>query len=753
MSIISSIRYIFATFSGKNSSNDNAPLVFTVSEEQRARALHPPTNNSIVENLHGRDVSDPFRPLEKLEAPGTAAWLAQQNQKFADFVAPAKNIEAETIAFLKAAAEQGMRETMPSRYGDKYIVYRKEQDAARWSLYIKDVPDYGAPARLLLDPMQIDPTGKTNLAGINITEDGRMMAYALSASGSDKTTLKFMDIETGADIDLVYTKFRSSVNWDRDGRGFHYNHNDEATKSSDVRYHKMGTPAEEDKIVYSPDAHETGAGFFRLLKDSTDERGGYEWISVSNTEPGKNALLARPLGSTEAFREIFPHRQGTLGPIHEINGEIYAVTSLGAPNEKLVCFDVNDPAPKKWRTILPENKDDLLTDAFIWQNRIFATYSHDTGQVLKVFDLKGQYLHNVPIPPLSTFSMGSFKMEDTTCLLSYNNFQEAGNIYKYDVTSNELTLYKKSAVPIDLKDCIVERVMATSRDGTKVPMTVIRHPGTKLDGTAATLLYGYGGFNVSLDPEFGSAIAQWVRAGGIYVQANLRGGGEYGQAWYDAGRRENKQNVFDDFIACAEHLIENNYTSNRRLAIQGGSNGGLLTLATILQRPGLFGAVVSEVPVADMFRFHIGSYYGYGWKSDYGDPDIKKDFNVAARYSPLHNVKPGFKHPPLLIRTDANDDRVLPWHSFKMAATMQIMEDLDSLTLLKIRTDGGHSKGMTEDQWRQDVAEIRAFLDRTLGPTDQNDYKAKLASEKKAREDKKLLNRIKRKLGIKRKPG
>ncbi|MDE2336305.1 MAG: S9 family peptidase, partial [Alphaproteobacteria bacterium] len=291
----------------------------------------------------------------------------------------------------------------------------------------------------------------------------------------------------------------------------------------------------------------------------------------------------------------------------------------------------------------------------------------------------------------------------------------------------------KSSTPIDLKDCIVERVYATSKDGTRVPMTVIRHPDTRLDGTAATLLYGYGGFNVPLEPGFSAGIAQWVRAGGIYVQANLRGGGEYGQEWHDAGRRENKQNVFDDFAACAEHLIKNKYTINKRLAIQGGSNGGLLTLATMIQRPELFGAVISEVPVADMFRFHIGSYYGYSWKSDYGDPDIKEDFNTAAKYSPLHNVKKGLEHPPLLIKTDAHDDRVLPWHSYKMAATLQTRENRKSLTLLKVRTDGGHSAGMTEDQWYRDAASVRAFLAMTLGPIDQNAYKAALAAQKRPR--------------------
>lgn len=725
MNLIKSIRTLFSRIAGRAAANDNASLQVEVTPAELARALNPPADNSLVETLHGRKVSDPFRPLEDLTAAETSAWLARENRKFDDFMASGADVRAEVTAFLENAEPQVMQESMPRKYGNIYVVSRKKKEDVRWSVHVKDVPDYGAPTRVLLDPMQIDPSGKTNITRTAFTKDGKMLAYGLSVSGSDKETLKFMDVATGKDIDLVYKEVRTGVNWDRDGQGFHYNKEVEGiSKCSAVLYHKMGTPVEDDKVVYNPAAPETGAGYFRLLKDSKDETGSYEWISVSNTEPNKHTLLVRPIGSNDAFREIFPHKEGTLGPIHEINGKIYAVTSFGAPNEKLVCFDVNDPAPEQWREILPENKEDKLSGAFIWQDRIFATYSHDTGEVLKVYDLSGKYLHDVPIPALSTFSMGGFDMEDTSCLISYNNFQEAGNVYKYDVTTNELTLHKKSIVPIDLKDCIVERVHATSKDGTKVPMTVIRHPDTKLDGTAATLLYGYGGFDVSLDPGFSPSIAQWVRAGGIYVQSNLRGGGEYGQAWYDAGRRENKQNVFDDFIACAEHLIDNGYTTNKRLAIQGGSNGGLLTLATILQRPDLFGAVISEVPVADMFRFHIGSHYGYGWKGDYGDPGIKEDFNIAAKYSPLHNVKKGFKHPPLLIKTDAHDDRVLPWHSYKMAAMLQAKEDEDSSTFLSIRTDGGHSAGMTRKQWCEDVGLVRAFLDKTLGPVNQNAYKA-----------------------------
>jgi prolyl oligopeptidase len=715
----------------------NKSLRSAFSKRRLRRAFFPP-HDGTQDVLHGVRVKDPFRPLENLAAPETSAWVARQNKNFDDFMAPVKDIEAEAVEFFKNAATKGMRETMPERHGDKYISQRKEEDEKRFSYFVKDVPDYGAPARRLLDPAQIDPSGKTAIKFASFTPDGKTVAYALSVSGADKGTLKFMDVESGQDLGLEYPDFQTNVNarikWDRDGKGFYYNSSDEATKSSDVRYHKMGTPREDDKTIYAPKADECGGEYY-MISNEKGEPGAYEYIAkykaINVNETDKIALLVRPRGSDEEFREIFPMQEGLITPIREIGGKLLAQTNYKSPNSRLVLIDVNDPSPDKWQTILPESPTDPLKNVRVWNDRIYATYSHDSGHALKVFDLEGKHLHDAPIPPLSTFTMGQARDGDTSALIAYSNFQEDNSIYKYDAAANRLALVKKTATPIDLKDCIVELIEATSKDGTKVPLTVIRGKDTKLDGTAATLLYGYGGFNVPLEPAFSPSVAQWVRAGGIYVQAHLRGGGEYGQDWYDGGRLDNKQNVFDDFIAAAEHLIKEKYTTNKRLAIQGGSNGGLLTLATILQRPDLFGAVVSEVPVADMFRFHIGSFEGFSWKSDYGDPDVKKDFNVAAKYSPLHNVKKGFKHPPLLIKTDINDDRVLPWHSLKMAATLQALEDKDSITLLKVRTDGGHSAGMTESQRFADIASVRAFLTMALGPIDQEAYRAKLAAETK----------------------
>lgn len=704
---------------------------YSISKAGAKRALNPPVDNAFIENLHGYRVSDPFRQLEDLNAPATAAWIARQNARFEDYVAPAAKFRDDVLDFLTRSRPQGMMEGMPSYHAKGvYSCWRREEGQDRWSLYLKDVPDYDAPARLLLDPQQIDPAGKTDISGFYFNKDAKILAYTLSVAGSDENTVHFLDMESGKPLPLSYPPTRSwrdGIRWEQDGKSFTYKRPVYGLeKSFEVMRHVMGTDPAEDSVVYTPAKPETRAGFFMLKRDMTRDDGNYEWISESGLDYTSNRLLLRPAGSGAAFREIHAYGNGILSPVAEIGGKVYALTTQGATRKKLVRFDPARPEPENWETVIAEHPQDLLNSVWAWQGKLFAGYAHDTADKIRIFDTDGKNLGEMPLPPMTTASFGQMRAGEGTCLVSISGFQEDGAVYEYDAAANSLTLHRASANPVDLKDCIVERIHATSKDGTKVPMTIIRHPDTQMDGSAATILYGYGGFNVALEPGFSTGIACWVRAGGVFVQANLRGGGEFGQDWYDQGRRHNKQNVFDDFAACAERLIAAKYTAPKRLAIQGGSNGGLLTLATGLQRPELFGAIVSEVPVTDMNRFHIGSYYGFGWKGDYGDPDVKADFNAAAKYSPYHNVRRGFAHPPILINTDANDDRVLPWHSYKMAALLQSRADKNSVTVMRVATDGGHGGGGSIKLWQQDKANVYAFLERTLGPVDQKAYKANL---------------------------
>lgn len=719
---------------GNRAANDNpSPLEYTLDDKGIERALQPPHDKNHVDTLHGIRVSDPFRPLEKIDAPETLAWIDRQNKKFEDFVQLEFNTRLRVIEFLEDAEPKKTRETLPSRRENRFFFWRKEKTAERWSLWMRDGEDETAPAKLLLDPLTIDPTGKTNIASADFSRDGKTIAYALSVSGSDKTTLKFMDVDSGNHLPDTTDEFYTSIVWDIDLGGFHYTHpRPDGSKAFDVKHHKMGTSFDDDTVVYPSDKPERWSSYFRLLQGSEGTKGNWEWISSADSGDNRNMILCRPIDSNEEFKVIFPLDKGTLNPVRQIGDKVLAMTTLDAPRSRLVMLDPNDASPEKWREILPQN-DDILENVQVWQGKIFASYKHDTGTLIKAFDMDGNFLHDLPVPPLSVASLFIQRAKDETAFLTLNNFQESGNIYKYNPADNSLHLYRETIEPTNLKDCIVERLHATSRDGTKVPMTVIRHPDTVLDGTALTKIYGYGGFDISLDPGYSSEVAEWVRAGGIYVQANLRGGGEFGEDWYKNGKHMNKQNVFDDLIACAEHLIAEKYTSSARLCIEGGSNGGLLTLATALQRPDLFGAVISDVPVTDMFRFHIDSFYGFAWKGDYGDPDIKEDFNNAARYSPLHNVKKGLKHTPVLINTDLHDRRVEPWHAFKQAATMQAKEHPKSLTFLHVNRDGGHGGGMTMRQRFASIADSVTFVEKVLGPRSQKAYKAKLEKEKKAK--------------------
>lgn len=704
--------------------------VKSLSEESLERALQPPHDDT-TEIIHGIAVHDPFRPLEDTTAPETVAWITRENARYDEFIKGAQPAHDEALTFLNSIAPVGACESMPTRFGNQYSFRRKEDGASIWRECIKDQPDYYSPFRVLLDPLKIDPSGHTTINNICPSPDGKTLAYALSVNGSDVQTFYFMDVASGEDLDLGYVDDNNYIRlrWDIDGKGFHYIYKDTVSKSDTIYHHKMGTPSQEDVAIHQPVPPGTTLAHFVIKNNSSTINEHYEFFWFYNEDHQINSLHFRPHGSAEDLKALTSLPPVRLTPLYETNGNIYALIKNPKRKGQIISFAMSDLAPSKWESIVPEDKQDVLEDAFVWQGKIVATYKHDTATSFRIFDLQGHYLYDIPLPPQSTATLRRYDDEATTCLISVDSFQEPSNVYQYDVLTNSLTLHKKSNTPTDLKDCIVERIFATSKDGTKIPMTVIRSPETLLDGSAATLLHGYGGFNVSLEPSFMTHVAQWVRAGGIYVEANLRGGGEYGPKWYAAGCGQNKQNVFDDFIGCAEHLIKNDYTSEKRLAIQGGSNGGLLTLATVVQRPDLFGAVIAQVPVTDMCRYLIGSPASAGWKFDYGDPAISHDFNNAAKYSPLHNVKAGLKHPPILIKTDADDTRVVSWHSYKMAATLQSQEDPSSLTLLSVGSGGGHSLALTSSAFNLLTAETYAFLSKVLGPIDQKVYKAALQEE------------------------
>ncbi len=728
-----SLRDLANKFFGKEqvADNDNrAPrlpnMQFTVSPEEQFRAGEPPVDNNIVEIKHGVPVSDPFRPLEDLDAPATATWVGKQNARFEDYIKGQEEGMKRAEQFMIDALDYDSH-GLPSRYGQTYFRTFHKSLAAQSVVQVSDSEE--GPWRTLIDPNSLSKDGTVALSGWTPSPDGKRVAYLVSAAGSDAQTLHILDVATGADIgDKIDNCRFTSILWDKGSHdSFQYTYpTHDGTRRNIVKHHTIGQDAAGDKTVYQVAEPDSFVGPSRLSSAK------YEWMWHSIGTDKNSGVSFRPFGSDEEFRQITAPKTYTVNPIAELDdGKILAVTNHDAPRGKLVKLDPYNPAPENWATVIPQHDVDILDSAMIHKGKLFGFYTHDTADAVRVFTPEGQHLHDMPLPLQSTAGYARIQKEDDFFMMKISGWQTQGDVYRYDIEKNTLDFVRKGPAKYDLSDCVVERVHAKSKDGTMVPMTIIRHPDTKLDGSAATILYGYGGFNVPLTPGYDSSIMHFVKSGGIYVQANLRGGGEYGEDWYNGGRLANKQNVFDDFIACAEHLQKNNYTSKERLVINGGSNGGLLTSATMLQRPDLFGAVITEVAVTDMFRFHLATY-GAAWKSDYGDPDIKADFNNAARYSPLHNVKPGAKYPKHLIKTADHDDRVVPWHSFKLAATLQAKSSPDNLTLMRVEKDAGHGAGRSIQKYIRDWAETFGFIEKAVGPVDQNAYKAKVEAEHKA---------------------
>lgn len=712
----------------RDAANDN--LNFKLDDKQLKRTLDAPNDNT-VETLHGVKVADPFRPLEKIDAKETADWLARQQKQFADFISDAAGSIEAAKSFMTEATTYSAP-SMPARYGGTW--FRTINKSKNGQAVIEVSSSAEGPWETLLDPNTLSADGTVAISDWFPSPDGKRVAYMVSEAGSDAQTLKIFDVGSKKDLPDVINDCRfTTVLWDRGSHdSFQYTYpTHDGTRRKVTKHHAIGADAAQDKTVFESATEDSFASPWRM------KTAKYEWMWLSIGTDKNHGLLFRPFGSTEAFTEVLAPQKTTLTPVIENDdGTILALTTLGAPRGRIVRMDPRDPAPEKWETVIAEHPADKLGSAMVHQGRLFAFYSHDTADAVRVFTPEGQHLHDMPLPIQSVASYARIHPEDTTFTMKISSFKTPGDIYTYDIEKNELSLVRKSNARHDLNDCIVERIHTVSKDGTKVPMTVIRHPDTQLDGTAALKLYGYGGFNIALGPAFSAAVMHFVKAGGIYVQTNLRGGGEFGSDWYDGGRLDNKQNVFDDFIACAEHLIASGYTSKDRLVSNGGSNGGLLTSATMLQRPDLFGAVITEVAVTDMFRFHLATY-GSAWKSDYGDVSIRKDFNTAAKYSPLHNVREGAKYPPHLIKTGSHDDRVLPWHSFKLAATLQAKSHKDNITLLRVEDRAGHGAGKPLYKYIQEYAETFAFIEKTIGPVNQKAYKAKLAAESAQKKQKK----------------
>lgn len=685
-------------------------------------------SDDTVDHYHGVEVADPYRPLEDLDAPETDAWTTAQEERFKRFVAGVDG--QDKMKTHLSGIWEFPRESLPRRCGERYFSSYNDGVSAQSIYQVRDSLE-GEP-RTLLNPNQWSEDGTVSLSGVFPSPDGTLVAYLTSKAGSDAQTLRIRDVATGKDLPDVIERCRfTSLSWDRDSeQGFNYTYptfdandpGDTQDRRFVTKHHTLGQTISDDPLVFEAVAQNSNAAVLGRMRNEKGKWSQYELGYVRVGTNSSNALYIRQHGSKEPFELLLDDGKSVFSPVAEVDGKLLVETNHGAPWGKLVLVDPANPQPENWQTVVAETPLKKLEHAFIQQGKLFVSYMDDTATKVQVHDLTGKHLHDVPVPEQVSGGFGSMQPEDTELLFSAGGFQSVGTQYKYDIASNTLDIWKESQAEFDLKDAIVERVTATSKDGTEVPMTIIRGKDTKLDGSAATLMYGYGGFNNALTPGIGFSLYNWVKEGGIYVQTNLRGGGEFGQEWYDGGRLLNKQNTFDDFAACGEYLIENGYTQPARLAIQGGSNGGLLTLATALQRPELFGAVISQVPVTDMLRFDRHTF-GAAWRSDYGHPsENQEDFEYNMTYSPLHNVEEGKKYPPILVKTADHDDRVVPSHAFKFVATMQ-EKSPETVCVMHCVKQAGHGAGQSKEQSIDGMVNVYAFLEQALGPIQQEKYK------------------------------
>jgi len=658
-----------------------------------------------VDDYHGTKVSDPYRGLEDTDSADTHAWVEAENKVTFHYL--------EQIPYRHANYE---RYGVPEQDGGRYFYQHNNGLQNQNVLLVADAVN--AEPRVLLDPNTLSADGTVALVGHAISDDGKLLAYGTSASGSDWMEWRVRDVDTAKDLpDLVkWVKF-SGASWTKDGKGFFYSRYDEPKQGTmlldanyfhKLYYHRLGTPQSDDKLIYDrPDNKEFG-----FAGNVTDD-GRFLIITVWQGTSPKNRLYYKDLSKPDSeVVKLLDDFDAEYQFLDNDGAVLWIKTDLDAPRGRLIAIDTRHPERASWKTIVPQGPD-KLEHANVVNNSFVLSYLKDAQTEGRIYDLQGKFLHNVDLPGIGTAEGFGGKRKDTETFYAFTSFVTPTTIYRYDLAAGKSGVFRQPKVDFDASKYETKQVFFASKDGTRVPMFVTAKKGLKLDGQNPVLLYAYGGFNVSMTPAFSVGNAVWLEMGGVYAQPNLRGGGEYGEEWHQAGTLLRKQNVFDDFIAAAEWLIANKYTSTAKLAIRGGSNGGLLVGACLTQRPDLFGATLPAVGVMDMLRFHKFTI-GWAWTSDYGSSDDPAMFKAIYAYSPLHNLKPGTKYPATLVTTADHDDRVVPGHSFKFAATLQADQAGPAPVLIRIETKAGHGAGKPISKMIEEAADSWSFVARNL---------------------------------------
>ncbi|EHH2559194.1 S9 family peptidase [Vibrio parahaemolyticus] len=665
--------------------------------------------DSVVDTYFGHDIADPYRWLEDDRSEETAQWVSGQNSVTFDFLGQIPY--RQQIRDLVANSQNYEKYSQPFVRGDYTYFYKNDGLQNQSVLYRRKGE---GEAEVFLDPNTFSEEGTTSLGEVSFSKDYRLVAYSISEGGSDWRKIFVIDTETKEQLEpeIVDAKF-TSISW-LGSKGFYYSSYDKPqgselsarTEHHKLYYHELGTPQSEDKVIFG----EQGAQIHRYVSGTTTTDDRFLIISGAESTSGNRLFYIDLQSDSQAIVTLRDTTQGDTYLIDSQDETLLLYTNLGAPNGKVVSYNTQT---EQWADVIAEQEQPLEISK--GGGYLFATYMVDVLSKVQQFTYQGEWIRDVELPGEGTAYGLAGKKEETTLYYTFTNYVTPPTIFSFDVESGASTLYQESKAPFDRNEYESKQVFYTSKDGTQVPMIISYKKGISLDGSAPTMLYGYGGFNISLTPMFSGNVANWLELGGIYAVANMRGGGEYGKAWHNAGTQQQKQNVFDDFIAAAEYLIENDYTSSERLAIRGGSNGGLLVGACMTQRPELFKVALPAVGVLDMLRYHTFTS-GEGWKYDYGTSEQSEAmFRYLLGYSPVHNVKEGVQYPATLVATADHDDRVVPAHSYKFIAELQDKQQGENPVLIRIDVNAGHGAGMPLSKQIDLTTDVYAFTLYNMG--------------------------------------
>lgn len=665
-----------------------------------------------TDDYFGTQVADPYRWLETHDE-SVDEWIEAQNEvtfgylNSIEFRDKIKDRLTEIWNYPKYGA--------PFKEGGKYYFFKNDGLQNQSVLYVQNSLD-GEP-KVFFDPNKLSDDGTVALTALDFSKDARYMAYGTSSGGSDWNTYQVMDVATGKTLDdkLEWVKF-SSPSWYQDG--FFYSRYDapkEGNKLANkneyhkVYYHKVGTPQSQDQLVYESKEHAL-RNYYGQTTD--DER--FLILNASEGASGANALYYKDLSQPNStIQPIVDNFESQYNVVDNMGGKLIVMTNKNAPRYRLVLIDPKKPQEQNWKTIVPQS-DNVMEGVSSVGGRLIVTYMKDAASQVVVYDQNGKQLNSVTLPGIGTVSGFNGDKEDKEVFFTFTSFTYPPTIFRYEVPSNKVTQFRKTEVNVDTDAFETKQIFYTSKDGTKVPMFIVHKKGLKLDGTNPTYLYAYGGFNISMTPGFSISNMLWLENGGVYALPNLRGGGEYGEDWHKAGMTPNKQNVFDDFIAAAEYLIEEGYTSSEKLAVAGGSNGGLLVGAFMTQRPELAKVAIPAVGVMDMLRFHKFTI-GWAWVPEYGSSDDEAQFKNLYTFSPLHNIKEGIKYPATLVKTADHDDRVVPAHSFKFISELQDKGAPGNPYVIRVDVRAGHGAGKPTSLLIQEAADTWAFVYQNMG--------------------------------------